>query len=318
MLTRSILHSLLLCFLANLNSIYFEEKTALAAAKAQHRPIVVAFLAEECPWSEKLKQNVLHSPIFLAQVNAETVLWINSLKQNEKQSAFLQKYQVAQCPLFLLLDPQGKEFARLEYSSLDAEGYAVAILGLIADFQEICDVLDREANDFEEQRWQELYRKAKKLSVPCFQQVILERGVNNEEGHFFHLEKFAALLKKYKAKHPLVRKAKHQLLGRDPENQQGLHFKAAAVEFQHNAARLTSNDSLEKALKPLSKYILRFGKKDSENYWKAEWLITEFLFGHGSMASALEHAEMAYQASPLLVRPQLAETIFLIRSSARK
>jgi thioredoxin-related protein len=317
MLARFILHSLLLCCLANLNSTHFEENTAIAAAQAQHRPIVAAFVGEECPWSEKLKQNVLHSPIFLAKVNAEAVLWINSLKQNEKESAFLQKYQVTQCPLFLLLDPQGKEFARLEYSPLDAEGYAATILSLIADFQAICDALDEETEDFEEQRWQELYRKAKKMSVPCFQQVILEQGINNEEGHFFHLEKFASLLEKHKAKHPLVREAKHQLLSRDPENQKGLHFKAAMLEFQQNAARFKSNDSLEKALKPLSKYIRRFEKKDPENHWKSEWTMAEFLFTHGSIASAIVHAEIALSASPPSVRPQIAETILFMKEKLK-
>jgi len=314
MLFRSIVQCLLLCFLANLHSTCFEEKTALAAAKVQHRPIVAAFLGEECPWSNKLKADVLTNPTFLRKMNEGAILWISTLKQNEKQSVLLQKYRIAQCPFFLLLDPQGKEFARLEYSSLDAKGYASTLLGLIEDFQDICDALDQEGTEFDEQRWQELYHKAKRLSVSCFQQVILEEGVEKEEGHFFHLEKFATLLGKHKTKHPLVRKAKRQLLSRDPQNQYGLPFKAAAIEFE----QFRSKDSVERALRPLARYIQRFGKKDLENYWKAEWMVAEFLFSRGWTVQALEHAEIAYHASPSSVRPQLAETMNLIRLSAKK
>jgi thioredoxin-related protein len=304
MLPKLILHCLLLCFLANFTCV--EEKAALAAAGEKHRPIVAVFLGEDCPWSKKLKRDVLNSPIFLERVNAEAVLWISSLKEQST------KYQVEQCPLFLLLDPQGKEFARVEYSSLDAQGYASALLELIDDFQQICTALDQEG-DFDQETWQELYRKAKKMSVPCFQEVILEQGIKHEDDNFFHLEKYATLMEKHKLKHPVVRKAKHELLGRS-----GVHFQVAALEFRHNAERFKPNDSIERAVKPLVKYIQRFGKIDPENYWKAEWLMAEFLFSHGSTESALEHAELALKASPSSVRPELAETISFMRSSAKK
>jgi hypothetical protein len=301
-------------FIANYeNQWELEEKNILKSAQTENRPIVAVFLGDDCPWSKKLRQEILESFYFLEKVNAEAILWIYSLKQDEGEKPFIQKYKVQQCPVFLLLDPQGKEFARLDYVSLDAQGYTEAIVSQIEHFQEICLALDQGEADFDEQKWQELYQKAKKLSVPCFHQVILERGLHKEKGHYFHLEKFATLLEKHKINHFHVRKAKQQLLNRDPDNTFGMHFKVAVLEFQKIVSRSKPKDRPEKALSPLLQYVHRFGKKDVENYWKSELMIAEFLYRNKLILSALEHAEAAYQSSPETTKPQIAEMISLMK-----
>ncbi len=315
MLIRLILNCLFLCFISIAfgSQWQFEEKNRIKSAQAENRPIVAVFLGEDCPWSKKLRQEVLASPYFLEKIHAEAILWIHFLKQHEEEKPFIQKYKVQQCPVFLLLDPNGKEFARFDYIPLDAQGYTEAIISQIENFQEICLTLDREEMDFDERKWQELYQKAKKLSVPCFHQVILERGLHKEKGNYFHLEKFATLLEKYKIKHPQVRKAKQQLLHRDPDNKFGMHFRVAVLEFQKIASRFKTKDQPEKALAPLLQYIHQFGKKDVENYWKSELMISKFLYGNEFILPALEHAEAAYLTSPETAKPQIAETISLMR-----
>jgi thioredoxin-related protein len=235
MLIRVVLNYFLLCFITVVNcenQWQIEEKKVIKTAREENRPIVAVFLGEDCPWSKKLQQEILESPHFLEKINAEAILWINSLKLNEEKQIFIQKYKVQQCPLFLLLDPNGKEFARFEYIPLDVQGHTETIINQIENFQEICIALDQDGDYFEEEKWQELYQKAKKLSVPCFQQVIFERGLRKETGNYFHLEKFKILLEKYKLKHPQVCKAKQQLLNRDPENKLGIYFKVAVLESQ--------------------------------------------------------------------------------------
>lgn len=320
MLIRLILHCFLLCLVSVVNcknTWQFEEKNILKAARAENRPIVAVFLGEDCPWSKKMRQEILESPSFLEKIHAEAILWVNSLRQEEEEKTFVQKYKVQQCPIFLLLDPTGKEFARLDSISTDVQGYTEAIVSQIENFQEICLALEREDTDFDEQKWQELYQKAKNLSVPCFHQVILERGLRKEKGNYFHLEKFAALLEKHKIKHPEVRKVKQQLLNRDPDDEFGMHFKVAMLEFKKNASKLKSKDRPEKALLPLLQYVHRFGKKDVENYWKSEWMIAEFLYSHQFILFALEHAEAAYRSSPEAARQQIAETIALMKQGLK-
>jgi hypothetical protein len=318
MIIRLIFHFFILCFVSVVNcgnQWQLEEKNILKSAQAENRPIVAVFLGDDCPWSKKLRQEILESPYFLERINAESILWINSLRQNEEEKLLIQKYKVQQCPVFLLLDPKGKEFARIDYISLDVQGYTEAIVSHIENFQEICLALDREDPDFDEKKWQELYEKAKKLSVPCFQQVILELGLRKEKGNDFHLEKFATLLEKHKSKHQQVRKAKQQLLDRDPDNKCGMHFRVAVLEFQKIASRLKSKDQLEKALIPLLKYVRQFGKKDTENYWKSELMIAEFLYSNKFTLLALEHAEAAYLASSEEAKAQIAETISFMKQS---
>jgi hypothetical protein len=317
MFINIVVHCFILCFATIVhcnNQWRLEEKKVIESAQVENRPIVAVFLGDDCPWSKKLCQEVLESPYFLKKIDEEAILWINSLKQNEEGKAFIQKYQIQQCPLILLLDPSGKEFARFEYIALDAQGYCEMIVTQIENFQEICSALDRSDENFEEQKWQDIYQKAKKLSVSCFQQVILERGLRKEKGNYFHLEKFATLLEAYKMKHFKVRKAKQQLLQRDPENKLGMHFKVAALEFQKIASRLKSKDRPEKALMPLLRYIHKFGKKDAENYWKSEWMIAEFLYHHHFTSNALEHAEIAYLECPDAIKPQITEAISYMKS----
>jgi protein disulfide-isomerase len=297
------------------NPWQLEEVPVLKNAQNENRPIVAAFLGSDCPWSKKLRREVLENPVFLEKVSQDAVLWVIAIKHDDEDQAILQKYHVQECPLFLLLDPKGKEFARFEYSLQDGEGCARTIVDLIENFHEICVALDQKNIHFEEEKWLELYQKAKKLSVPCFEQVILEGALREEKGNYFHLEKFAALLEKHKPKHSQVRRAKQQLLGRDPENKFGTHFKVAVLEFQKIATHLKAKDRPEKALMPLLQYIHKFGKKDPGNLWKGEWMIAEFLLTKNSAATALKHAEAAYAAAPDVVKPQIAETISFITES---
>ncbi len=311
---RLFLYSFLFCFITIVQGAELEEKNALNSAQSENRPIVAVFLAENCPWSKKLRQEIIESPYFFEKVQEEAILWIVSLKQHEAEKPFLQKYQVHHCPVILLLDPQAKEFARFEDISLDAYKYAEAIHGQIENFHDICSALDHE---FEEERWQDLYHKAKKLSASCFQQVILEQGIRKEKGYFFHLEKFITLMENQKKKNSQVRKAKNQLLSRDPDNKSGLHYKVAVLEFQKKASRLKGQDRPERALMPLLQYLQRFGKKDPENSWKCEWMIAEFLYKHQYFDFAFDRAEIAYLQCPEEFKPQLIEMLSMMKQSVQ-
>jgi hypothetical protein len=301
------MRAVLNCFLICVASFVYcqDDDKILQTAKEKNRPIVALFLnSQECPWSLKLQTEVVETPLFREKIDAEAALWLAPTKDQ----TLLQKYRVQNYPQILLLDPQGKEFARLDYLPLDAEGYAAEICSLIDDFNEVCIALDQNTSAFEEGKWQELLQKAKKLSVPYFSQVMLDRGVQLEKGNFFHLEKLAFLLEKHKLKHPQVIKLKKQLLERDPKNLQGAHSKVAVLEFQKIASRLKPGQPHEKALSPLLEYVEKFGKKDPD-LWKIEMVIADFLFTKNDRALALEYAEAAMALAPDADKLKIAETI---------
>lgn len=276
-------------------------------AKQENLPIIALFLrGPECLWSQKWDQEIFTSDAFRQRIKKEAILW--RIDPNEAQ----QLYQLQESPQLLLLDPQGKEFARLKYKPADPLSYAEEIIDLIDQFEQICFALNS-SNEIDEQRWKELYQGAQKLSVPYFKQMIIERGMQKEKEHFFHLEKLAFLIEKYKLKHPQVIKAKKNLLDRDPDNRLGIHFQVAVLEFQKIASSLKPHQRKEKALRPLFRYIRHF--KGEKNVWKAELLIAEFLFLKNYRSQALEYAQTAYRKAPKEVKEQVAETVELIKRS---
>lgn len=310
-MNRILLH----CFLiAVFNFVYTEEPWKLdeqrvyQTAQRENLPIAALFLAEgKCPWSQKLSQDVLSNAHFQNQIRAHAILWAPAQSQPLQQ-----KYEIKEYPQVLLLDPQGKEFARFGYLPLDAAGYVDAVACLTQNFQDVCIAMEQEEGTIDEEQWINLYLKAKTLSAPYFKQVILEQGLKKEKGNFFHLEKLKGAFEKHKLKNPQVVKLKSELLKRDPDNKWGTHFKVALLEFQKATSR-KSKGRPEKVIKPLLRYIQTQGKRDAENLWKAEVAIAEFLFEKKALTSALEHIQAAYEAAPEAMKPLVAETLLYMQ-----
>lgn len=286
-----------------------EESEILSVASQENLPIVAIFLGEQqSPWTQKLIQDVLQNASFINAVVEDTLLWEISNDQILRQ-----KYRVEECPQILLLDPKGREFARIGYLPLSATEYAGKITGLIGSFEEICIATETKEDVFQEECFIDLYLKAKQLSVPCFGQMLLERGLKREKGTFFHLEKYATLLEKRKLNSPEVLNVKKNLLRRDPQNKQGTHFKIAALEFQKLSSKRKSKDRFAKALKPLLEYVNRSSPSEDHNLWRAEMMIADFLFANRQIPSAIEHAAASYNMAPEEIKPQIIETISFMK-----
>lgn len=317
MVLRFFLHFFLISLFAFVHSEeqwQVEEKEIFLAAEQENLPVVAVFLGGNwCPWSQLLRRDLLHSPLFIEKIGKDAILWEIVLEKEPQDHAMRQKYRIEECPQILLLDPKGKEFARLPIASMSASEYGDEIIHLIDGFQRMCFSLEQKLDIFDELYWKDLYLIAKKLSVPCYKQVILEMGLTHEQGNFFHLEKFESMLLKHKLKSPQIQKMKRELLARDPENLLGTHYKIAVLEFNKCIAGLKPKDRYEKALKPLLQYVHRFGNKDPENLWRAEWMIAEFLFAKHSFPLALEHAEASYHAAPESIKPKMSETLSFIK-----
>ena len=289
-----------------------DEAAIVQMAKEKNLPIVAVFLSGEgCPWSHKFVEDVLASPQFVRSVGVDAILWEITLRAEEEDMR--QKYAVKEAPMILLLDPKGKEFARLGYSPKSRGDFAEEIMGLINGFQDVCVALDHEEKSFDEEEWKRLYFLSTRFSVPCYKRVILERGFKKEKGNFFHVEKYAAMLEKYKLKNPEVQKLRKQVLRRDALNAEGTHFKVAVLDFQKSASSLKAKERPEKALLPLLTYLRTFEGKDEENLWKAELFIAEFLFSRHLFEPAIKHAEESLRLAPESDRSQVLQAIDYIK-----
>ncbi|MEK7340130.1 MAG: hypothetical protein AABZ92_05410, partial [Verrucomicrobiota bacterium] len=200
-----------------------EENKALTLSSERNLPILAVFLIEEdCCWSDQLKTELLQKPEFIKEISQEMVLWQVFLKQEKEIRG---KYQVQEYPLVLLLDPKGREFARLNFIPLDYKLLKKLLSSLIDDFSTICSFIDA---DFDEEEWQRMYQKASRLSIPHFKEEILREGLKKEKRCFFHLEKYAQLLQEKGSDHPHVLKFKKKILRKDKTHQLGANAHLAS------------------------------------------------------------------------------------------
>ncbi len=298
------------------SSIYESREAVLRVASLQNLPIVAVFLGDDgCPWSQKIEKELFNSPFFQENVGTEALIWQITLSCEREGHEIEQEYKIEQFPSILLLDPSGKEFARLDYDASEPVVFSKRILSLIHDFHEVCQAIDQGFIGLNEEILQTRYLQASRLSTPCFKQIILSQGLKKEKGTFFHLEKYALLLNKLKLKHAEVLKLRKELLSRDPANRWETQYKIALLEFEKRKTSLKRKDRIEKAIIPLVEYLTKFGESDEKNRWRVELMIAEFLFSNKALPAAFEYVKAAKEHVPQEYKSQVLKTIAYMRGS---
>jgi hypothetical protein len=308
-LRMSLIILLLVTGIRSLPAFHFHGETlVLAEAKERHFPIVAVFLEETGPWSSELKR-VLGEGAFRDPVEKEALIWPVSLGDSFEDRAFETAYGVDQCPLILLLDPEGKEFARIPYNRQTPSQLSSEVVGRIEGFDAVCRAFSYGLAFYSEEGLESLYSYAQVLSPPYFAQLIREEGIRRGGGTFFLLEKYAELLQKHEGNHPQVKALKKALLGKDPTNKQGVHRQVALLEWNRRKGDPKLQKRKDKALRPLLRYLSGIGKHDREHAWEIEMQVAQFYFAHGAREAAIEHARRAYALAPIPAQPELVEIL---------
>lgn len=319
---RLFFSTLLLFFISISNALYpnlekngyAQEKKVLEEAQKENKPIILAFLREDCPWSEKMKMEILDHSDFKETIHDKALFWKILLGSQESLNGvrLREKFKIDKCPMILLLDPKGIEFARFDDLTIDAKAFAARILQVTSDFRGICRALDKNEDPCEAKKWEELYQKAKQLSSTEIKKIVLERGLKEGGGIDLLLEKYVFLLESKKLKDKSVRECREQLLRRDPENRFGTHFKIAMADFYKLDDSRKTKKNPKKALRPLLHYLHCFETKDKENAWKAQWAAARYLFAVSMRERALSFAQKAHQQAPEEIKESIAEWITLL------
>ena len=274
----------------------FEENKALTLSSERNVPILAVFLAKEgCCWSDQLKTELLQKSEFIKGISQQMVLW-QVLKKETRD-----KYQAQEYPLILLLDPKGKEFARLNFIPLDCKFLKEQLSSLVDDFSMICSLVE---TDFEEEKWQRMYQKASRLSTPYFKEKILQKGIKKEKGCFFHLEKYARLLQEKGSNHPYVLELKKEIQRKDRMCQLGANAHLASIEF-HDRER--KGKSFDKTIEPLLEYLNKAAFAECQYRWKIELLLGQFLYKENHLEKAREYLLLAYEHAPDSYKRKLQE-----------
>jgi protein disulfide-isomerase len=257
-----------------------------------------------------MEEEVLSQQAFMEKIVPHALLWSHPLHADGSlgEKRLRDKYKIEECPMLLLLDPRGREFARYGYLPLDPVNFAEQLVDTMEDFKEICLALN-EKEPKNAAYWMELYQKAKQFSSSDFKKLILERGIQEDSSDELLLEKYALLLEQNGIKSHFTKKCKKKLLEQDPENQQGTHYKIAMIEFHSALNEKKISRHPKKALHPLLGYLKRFQDKDRDNAWNAEWTIANYFLGLKSKKKALEYAKRAYSHSPEDAKENIAKSI---------
>lgn len=295
--------------LQELPALHFHGETLiLAKAKQTYLPVVALFLEDKSPWSSELNRVIAESG-FKEPVEKEALIWPVHLSSSSEDRALEVSYHLDQCPVIVLLDPHGKEFARIPYNRQPASELADQIVCLIKGFDAVCRALRDGLSSYAEEELKSVYAQAVVLSPPYFAQLIREEGIRRGGDSFFLLEKYAELLQKQGSKNAQVKALKKALLSKDPSNKQGLHRKIALLEWKKRKEDPQLRKRSDKVVRPLLQYLSGIGKQDTEHAWEVEIHLAQFYFNHGARAEAVEHAQRAYAQAPYALQHELEELL---------
>lgn len=270
-----------------------------------NHPLLIAFLGpNDCPWSQKLDQEVLNDKEFIENIASDLIIF---KVQFGKNSQLKEKYQIQEYPFFVLVDSTGEQIARIQYVPLSSKDFAFSIKELLYDYNFIKMAIK---NDFllemPFEQLKLLYQKAERLENDAFKTAILEKGLQLDIGGYFLFKQYIAFMEKGTMHDFKVLKLRHKILGRDPKNEHGTHLKVAICEFE---TLVKKSKKVQRTLRPLMNYVHEFGKKDQENLWKVEMMIAEYLFTHNFVEEALKHAELSKVAAPESARENVSQSI---------
>lgn len=286
-------------------------------AQKEQKVLVVAFLGQPwCPWSEKLKRDVLNSPDFLEQIQEIAYCaFVNIEEEETEHNRHLRDvFHVRQSPTLIIFDYSQEEIARLHFLPLSAQEYGGQVVQCVQDFEEVICLLKNPSSIASEEKLQKIYENAKKLSSQSYRDQILQIGLKREKGSFFLLEKYAELLETAGFKSPLAHKLRKEIVERDPDNVYGTQLKMAILEFQQLGSKSKGKNRVYKAIAPLIHYVERFGERDPDNLWKVEMMIAQFLFTKNERPMALAHAQASLEAAPESIKDEIRDTVDYLKS----
>lgn len=260
-------------------------------AQRQHRPILIAFVSP----SEQIEG--------LASLEKKVVfLKVNVYEEN----GLVDQFHIDSYPTFLLVEPNGKEIAKLDLASIDA----ATINTLLASYSH---VQNNDLSSLKIGELRALYAQAGKFADMTFKQTLLEEGLKVDEGPFFMLQQYGNLVAEVGVKNRKSKILRNKIIARDIKNLHGYRRQLALMDFE---ALSNAHETLaaKAVVKPLMDYLQKFGSKDAENAWQIEFKISRYLFSRDQIEDALKHANASLKMAPEAKRNEIAQSVAYLES----
>ncbi len=294
----------------------------ITRAKEENKLLLIAFLGTPwCPWSEKIETDVLSEHEFVSRVSRDFVMVSLTLKEEEGDLLSLKdSFGVEELPTLIVANALGKEITRVGFLPKTPEAFARHLTKIKRDFTEVKQVVETEdLSIFSAKELKRLYLKAKNQGFSSLKDKLFLAGLQVDKGLFFLLEQYRNLAEKGKQGSREGAAVRKKICKLDPKNEQGGFRSLALLDFESlSQKRLVKKKHINAALKPIINYVKKFGKEDSENLWRMELLIAQFLYRKSRVKDALLHAKSAYNHAPEENKGEIIDTISYLETKVKK
>ncbi len=261
-------------------------------------PTLMVFMRPDtCPWCGKFEEEILSKTAFQESVNGKIII------QRSTSLELEDKFNITEVPTLVLLSGEGEEITRLGYIPLSPEGFAEHLLKICVSYVALKSEMENMSN-LDSQQLQTLYHKV--TAIPCDQWKIkvLEVGLEKDSGIVFLLERYASLKKNnhFKKAHGV----REQIL----ERNKGARLQIAIIDAE---TRFSNNQPIASVIKPLTRYIDKFGEQEKEHVWRAHLFLAQYLIRGEQFEEAMKHAIAALKMAPEIEKKQVEATITYLK-----
>jgi hypothetical protein len=236
------------------------------------------------PWSKELREDVWETPAFQALLTSAHIKKEEQIvSQNEPET-----------PMLVLYSSQGEEIGRLGFLVIPSEKY-------VSLFQEMISIheLSQNAEKLSLNQLLQFYRKCQVLNMKACEEKILTAGLAIDTGTDFLLEQYAKISKKHYSQ---AQKIKAEIRVRRA-NSAPIEWQLALLDFQSRIEKLREVDDI---VKPLTRYLHRYGDQDKDNRWRCHLILAEFYKDKNLIDKAQFHAQLAMQDAPDELKQMIA------------
>ena len=131
------------------------------------------------------------------------------------------------------------------------------------------------------------------------EEKILKAGLALDTGTDFLLEQYAKVCQKH---HKQAQKIKAEIRTRKPDSVQ-IQWQLALLAFQGKIEKMREVDDI---VKPLTRYLRRYGDQDKDNRWRCHLILAEFYKDKNLIEKAKLHAQLAMADAPEELKQMIA------------
>jgi protein disulfide-isomerase len=297
------------------------------------KPILLFFTGSDwCGWCNKLDDEAFETPEFAAAagnqftfVKLDFPLYSNQDSQIKAQNKKLQEqFNVRSFPTVILVDPKvllanpktNQTIGVTGYRPGGGKSFADHLIKMYKDYSGYKQKMSSlDTSKHSGALLKQMYEKAKDLNLAEDTARIVKKGMQSNESLYFMGERYRHLAEEGQIHSKEATDLKQQLLNSDPLNEKQIHYQIALIDFETYSNEMEKeHHAPELTVAPFISYIEKFGAKDKENLWRLQLLISQVYLDNNEMTSALNYAQLSYEAAPPCVQPELSRAIQSIRS----